>query len=114
MIKSEYKISNVKYQIFWGLKNYEDVYLFDELKKFIIKICLSREENLDMIPEEDKKYFDYGHVDSCFEKQFNNLTIEQLNKNEFYLCGGRNVVESLRQFLLVKSVPRENIFFEKF
>lgn len=106
MINSKFEFRNSNLFIFWGLKNYKDVYLFEELKKFNIKICLSREENLDMIPEDDRKYFQIGHVDSCLEKQ-------KLN-TDFYLCGGRLVVESLKQFLLSKNIPRENIIFEKF
>jgi len=113
MIKSEYKISNVKYQIFWGLKNYEDVYLFNELKKFNIKICLSREQNLNIIPEVDRKYFQIGHVDTCLEKQILDTKYSILN-TDFYLCGGRLIVESLKQFLLIKGIPLENIIFEKF
>lgn len=94
------------YQLFWGLKTFKDVYLFDELKKFNLKICLSREQNLNMIPESDKKYFELGHVDNCL--------IRQIENSDYYLCGGRNIVESLKQFLLGKNIQRENIHFEKF
>jgi len=66
-----------------------------------------------MVPEEDKKYFFLGHIDSCFEKLFTNH-YSLITVNEFYLCGGRNIVESLKQFLLSKNVPKENIIFEKF
>jgi len=96
--------------LFWGLKTYRDVYLFDELKQFNPKICLSREQNLDMIPKEDKKYFDLGHVDQCVEKLF----INGLTDCEFYLCGRKDVVESLKNFLISKNIPQENIIFEKF
>ena len=122
MIKSELLISNFQFsmKLFWGLKNYKDVYLLNELKSyklkvasFDFKICLSREQNLDMIPEEDKKYFFLGHIDSCFEKLFTNH-YSLITVNEFYLCGGRNIVESLKQFLLSKNVPKESIIFEKF
>ena len=113
MIKSEYKISNVKYQIFWGLKNYKDVYLFNELKKFNIKICLSREQNLDKVPEVDRKYFEVGHVNSCFDKLSTSHQV-LITNFDFYLCGGRLIVESLKQFLLAKGIPLENIIFEKF
>ncbi|MFZ6035436.1 MAG: ferredoxin--NADP reductase [Patescibacteria group bacterium] len=102
------------YELFWGLRNYEDIYLFGELKKYNPKICFSREPNLDSIPAEDRQYFDLGHVDACFEKSHGNLSAEALNGLEFYLCGGRQVVESLRLKLLDKGVPRENIHFEKF
>jgi NAD(P)H-flavin reductase len=102
------------YELFWGLKTYRDVYLLEDIKPFNPTICLSREENLDQVPEADKKYFALGHVDACFEKKFNNLSADQLNEMEFYLCGGRHVVESLRIGLLAKNVLRENILFEKF
>jgi NAD(P)H-flavin reductase len=98
--------SGSNFQLFWGLKNYKDVYLFEELKKFNIKICLSREENFNMIPEADRKYFELGHIDKTIERQIDN--------SEFYICGGRLVVESLKQFLLSKNIPGENIIFEKF
>ncbi len=107
MIKSNFQFLVSNFQLFWGLKNYKDVYLLNELKQFNnLTICLSREQNLEMISEPDRKYFQIGHVDQCFSKQFNNV--------EFYLCGGRFVVESLKQFLLAKNIPLEKIVFEKF
>ncbi|MFA6017003.1 MAG: FAD-dependent oxidoreductase [Patescibacteria group bacterium] len=111
MIKSNNK--NHKFNLFWGLKNYKDIYLLDELKQFNPKICLSREQNLDMVPNEERKYFELGHVDSCFDKL---ATSHQslVTNSDFYLCGGRTAVESLRIFLLSKGVLLENIIFEKF
>ncbi len=108
-----YQLPVSSYQLFWGMKTYKDVYLFDKLKEFNPKICLSREQNLDIIPENDKKYFELGHVDSCFDQYIENckLKIENL---DFYLCGGRLIVESLKQFLLNKNICSENIYFEKF
>jgi len=114
MLNSIFEAQNKKCFLFWGLKNYKEVYLFNEFKQFNLKICLSREQNLDMIPEADKTFFELGHVDSCFEKQFYSEVIKQPNDFDFYLCGGRLVVESLKQFLLSKNVPLENIIFEKF
>jgi NAD(P)H-flavin reductase len=97
------------FHLFWGLKTFRDVYLLDQLKKFNPKICLSREENLEIIPKDDKQYFNLGHVDLVMEKQGLNIAA-----SEFYLCGGREVVESLRQGLLAKNILPENIYFEKF
>jgi len=124
MLNSKFRIKNSESFLFWGLKSYKDVYLFDELIKLAttvisaeagahLKICLSREQNLDMIPENYKKFFELGHVDSCFEKL---LTTDYslLTKSDFYLCGGRQIVESLRQFLIAKNIPKDNIYFEKF
>ena len=122
---SKIQIKDHKFYLFWGLKFYKDVYLFNELKELSntvipaeagihLKVCLSREQNLDMIPEADKFFFDLGHVDSCYMKQFNDQIIKQLNNFDFYLCGGRQIVESLKQFLLGKNIFKENIYFEKF
>jgi NAD(P)H-flavin reductase len=116
------KIKNQKYHLFWGLKNYQEVYLLDELKQynnvtmkqFSFKICLSQEQNLNMIPEVNRKYFELGRVNQGFEKLLNNETIKQLNNCDYYLCGGRLIVESLKQFLVVKNISQENINFEKF
>ena len=101
------------YRLFWGLKTYRDVYLLDELKQFNLKICLSREKNLDIIPMGDKKYFELGHVDSCFNQYIENWKLK-IENFDYYLCGRRQIVESLRQFLIAKNVPKENIYFEKF
>lgn len=115
MLNSKFRIQNSGSFLFWGLKNYQDVYLFDELKKLGIqfKICLSREQNLSMISEIDKIFFKLGHVDSHLDQLIEDckLKIENL---DFYLCGGRQIVEALRQFLIAKNVPKENIYFEKF
>jgi len=118
MLNSELRIQNS--ELFWGLKNYQDVYLLEELKNyelritnFKFKICLSREQNLDIVPKEDQKYFELGHVNSCLEKLFPNPYFLVTNF-DFYLCGGRNIVESLKQFLLAKNILQENIYFEKF
>jgi len=118
---SEFRIQNF---LFWGLKNYKDVYLLDELKQLSspvipteagiqTKICLSREQNFDMMPAEDKRYFDLGHVDNSFDKLLT-TNYPLLTNSEFYLCGARQVVESLRIFLLSKNIAKENIYFEKF
>ncbi len=99
------------YELYWGIKSYKEVFMLDELKRFNPKICLSRENDLSAIPEADRIFFDKGHVDELFEK---NLGEKNVLDMEFYLCGGREIVESLRLFLLGKNVPRENIHFEKF
>lgn len=108
-IRSMLKGGLTNYQLFWGLRSYKDVYLFDELKQFNPKICLSREENLEMIPEADRKYFDLGHVDEVMGKSITNMM-----DFEFYLCGGKATVESLKQSLLIKNIPQENIHVERF
>ena len=84
---------------------------------------MSREENPDAVPEQDRKYFSFGHVD----KEINNLCStpnqsrinrdgsgQALKDTDFYICGGREVVESLKSRLVEKGISQENIYFEKF
>lgn len=104
--------------LFWGLPYYKELYLFDELKNmslkhshFHLKICLSREKDLSMIPEEDRKYFSIGRITQAVDLQ---ATYEDIIHNDYYVCGGREVVESLRQYLYTKHIAKEAVHFEKF
>ncbi len=106
---------NQKYYLYWGVPFYRDVYMLDELKKlnketmgkFQFKICLSREQNLNMIPAEDRQYFAFGHIDSCLNTETENL--------EYYLCGSPHVTDSLKEYLLTqKQIPPEQVVYEKF
>lgn len=101
-----------KTYLFWGLPKKNDLYFFEELKqlatdntRFHFLICFSREENLDTLPEIDRKYFSLGRI-----------TNHQLPTTDcdFYICGSRDVTESLRQHLIGKNIPQEQIYFEKF
>lgn len=103
--------------LFFGLKTYQSVYLFDELKElakthpnFSFKICLSRENSPDTIPTADRQYFILGRV----TKELNLLPPSTLNLPHFYVCGNKDVVESLRNFLYEKGAPKENVIYEKF
>lgn len=106
--------------LFWGVKTYKDVYLFNELKstfakatvdkQFNFKICLSQEQNLKMIAKENRKYFEIGHVDECLIRQL----ADNFQNYDFYLCGRREIVESFKLLLINKGVLQENIMFEKF
>ena len=57
----------------------------------------------------DKKYFVLGRINKALEP-----VLKSLGTVDFYLCGGRQVVESLKNYLLDFGVPSENLFFEKF
>ncbi len=102
-----------KFILLWGLRYLKDVYFFEEFKAltqkyphFQFKICLSREETLEKIPVIDQQYFTLGHVDNACNELMGNF--------DYYLCGGRAVVESLRQYLLAKNISKEKIVLEKF
>lgn len=107
-----------KIYLFFGLRNFADVFLLDELKQlsssypqFKFFISFSRELNLKQVSVEDQKYFRVGRINSAFEEI---ISQQCVNDFDYYLCGSREVVESLNQHLLSKGVIKENILFEKF
>lgn len=110
----------LRIHMFWGLPTFKDIYLFDELKKwrnendnFQFKICISRETDLSPIADADKHYFSLGRITKAFDEMLQ-VKGSMLHDTDFYLCGNREVVESLRTYLAEKNIPRENIIFEKF
>ena len=118
---SKFKILNSKIYLFWGLQYYKDVYLFNELKNYELtslasykfQICLSREENLDIIPENDKKYFLLGHINNGLQRIIENCKLK-IENFDYYICGNREVVEDMKKFLLEKQIDKSKIYFEKF
>jgi len=108
------------FTLFLGVPTYKDTFLFEELKQlseknsyFKFYMCLSREQNLDMIPETDKKYFLLGRITNGFEQKILNTEYSIVN-SDFYLCSGREVVESLKEYLYQKGAQKEQVYFEKF
>ncbi len=119
-----YQIRNSKFEIrtflFWGVQKVKDSYFFDEFKKmaqenknFHFFICLSQEMNVDMVDEENRKYFILGRVNRGVEEKLFKYEL-RITNYEFYLCGGRTIVDSLRDYLLGKGVLQGDILFEKF
>ena len=133
-------LTRPKLILFWGLRNFSDICLLEELKQLVktsqqfqFFICLSREADLSKIKSEDKKYFKLGRINICWEqfitatiKQGNNVTplrpsgyegqaMKQfINNFDYYLCGSCDVTESLKQYFFSKGVDKETVFFEKF
>lgn len=106
-----------KLYLFFGVKTREDVYLADEFEqihteypeKFFHKVCLSREESMEGLSE-------------CFAHGRVNISLEQLWENheghvddfEYYVCGSKKAVDSLKAYLSEHGVQDANIFFERF
>jgi len=109
IINSKFKILNSKFYLFWGLSKFSDVCLFDELKNFKFQICLSRETSLDQIADEDKKYYHLGRIPTTLDKYW-----DEIKDGDFYICGNREVVEDLKNYLLEKQIDKSKIHFEKF
>jgi ferredoxin-NADP reductase len=120
MILSELTINpQKKMTLFWGFPYFKSVYLLDEFMNLSKQYpnltfynCLSREGNLDCILDmEQKNHHMIGHVNDAFE----NVVTDDIMRYHYYVCGGPKVVESLKEYLLVtKTIPREQVHFEKF
>ncbi len=113
----------VKSYLFWGLRHYKDIYLFDEFKDLAEKepnfqfwICLSREKRMKNIPKEIREHFILGRANIGFDNFLKKKTKEglKLNKTDFYICGSRLVVGFLKNHLYSQGIAKENLFFEKF
>jgi ferredoxin-NADP reductase len=107
-----------KHILFWGMPSVADLYLFDELKSvaiddplFTFFICLSKETSLDKIDPAGRSYFRPGHINDAVKELVGSPSHNGL---EFYICGRREVVESLREFLYSHNIDRSLIFFERY
>jgi ferredoxin-NADP reductase len=111
--------------LFWGVPYLKDAYFLDELKEFTKNhpsfeffICLSQEQDLHAVPEEDQKHFIIGRVNVGLERRLGKdivgEPIELPADFDYYVCGGRDVVESLRNYLYSKHIPKDHVIFEKF
>jgi Na+-transporting NADH:ubiquinone oxidoreductase subunit F len=124
-LKKSQNITPPNFYLFWGMSSTQDICLFDELKEteaeyqnFKLNICLSKEENLGNIKKEECRYFVLGRMNTGFDefikKELKGNVNEFVNNFDYYLCGSREVVESMRQYLYDKGVSKESVFFEKF
>jgi len=102
------------YELYWGMKTFLDLYLLEEIKHYENKtICLSKETGtLPFVLNGIDCCF--GHVDWVFDRKNAKATKEQLAKNDYYICGNREMVQSTSLFLMNKGVPKENIIIERF
>jgi ferredoxin-NADP reductase len=112
--------STTRLTLFWGLKTYEDVYLFEELKqlaqkypRFSFLICLSRETDLNHVPEEIRTYFRLGRITNELDKMIEANKQAAFN-DIFYICGGKDVIEAMKKDLYSRNIPPTQIHFEKF
>lgn len=110
-------LSSAPRTLYWGLKNLSEVYLFEELLRleaeasnFHFTYCLSQQPSLTTIPAHLQHYFRSGHIDVVWSAQ--NTPINP--HDEFYLCGSRIVIETLRTLLLSRGVSKDKLFAEKY
>ncbi|MCX6731020.1 MAG: FAD-dependent oxidoreductase [Candidatus Roizmanbacteria bacterium] len=103
--------------LFWGLKNLSETYMFEELfslkhsnPSFTFSYCLSQQDSFSSIPADLLQYYRSGHIDTVWD------SVKPIVKpeDEYYLCGSRTVIESLRLLLLSRGVSKDRLFFEKY
>ena len=106
------------YHLFWGMSSVADLYLLDELKEiakndpyFKFTVCLSKEPSLEKINKADLGFFSLGHVNEAALGLINGLPQNSL---EFYICGRREVVESLREYIYTHGIDRSLVYFERY
>ena len=110
------------FYLYFGLKTCQDLYLFEELKELAekhenltFKLCLSREELCEVkLPEADLKYVKIGRVTNGLEDEWQTTLQKDSSTPQYYVCGSKEVVESLRGYLEGQGIAKESVHFEKF
>ncbi len=117
ILSSLSKTDTTKKTLLWGLSSLKSVYLFSELltlekelPSFSFFYCLSQETSLTEIPAYFRHYFRLGRIDKMWEE----LSDKQALDNDYYFCGSRDVVESLRLLFLSKNIAPASLRFEKY
>ena len=108
MIETALKVNNSKREIklIWGAKTEADLFLKNEIMElknnfpnFDFTFCVSREEATE---------YSKGRVTNVIESaQFS-------TDSEFYICGGKVMIEDVDKLLTVKGFAKEKIKYEQF
>lgn len=123
MLKSyDFRSSIPSLHLFWGIPTQKDAYLLDFFTSlsqlypnFEFRVCLSREQSSFFTNKDVPSLFAKGHVDEIFSDWLESKKGRQKTENfDFYLCGGRVVVESLRQYVLASGTAQNHVFYEKY
>ncbi|MCL4375109.1 FAD-binding oxidoreductase [Patescibacteria group bacterium] len=107
-------------KLLWGLATIKDVFYLAELKqlkqtdaRFDFQIYLSRETSLAAVSEPDRPDFGLGHIDVGLKSLVMSGSV--LGEHDYYLCGRREMVETMRQTLTDQyRVPPGQVYFEKY
>ena len=106
--RNQSKSHNIK--VIFGTRYIDDIFYTENFNKYLkenliddYKIYLSR-------PDKTYPQIEEGYVTKYFE----NMKENDLEKAQFYICGGNEMIKSLEQQLLSKGVNAGNIIYEKF
>ncbi len=94
---------------FFGAKSMDDLFLVEQLKSF--EDSLHDFRFLPTLSREDSKEWtgDKGRVPNSIDKY-----IEKSSNYSAYLCGSPVMIDSIVEALLVKEIPLEKIYYDKF
>jgi CDP-4-dehydro-6-deoxyglucose reductase len=115
LIFSNVKNMKNKFILFWGLRKKSDIFYFNLLqqlaknnKNFTFGIYISKEEI-----GQNKNDLYSGRINTGVDKLFSEKQINLIN-SEFYICGNKLNVDSLKNYLIEKGIKAEDIKMEKF
>jgi len=117
---STYK--NMRTSLFWGIQTMRGAHSLDFFRKtreenplFDYHICLSKEAAPINLEGKNGDLFFSGRIDKAMEFYMGPI-FQNLGRNsfEYYICGSRLVVESLKTQLLSLGVEKSRVFFEKY
>lgn len=107
--------------VLWGIPTFKDFCYTKQIEKWVqenpnltFRFCVSQEVELSHCPLEMKNIVSLGRTTQYLDKLFTAAPYHPTNFPTYYLCGAREVVESLRTYLAEKNIPKENIVFEKY
>jgi Na+-transporting NADH:ubiquinone oxidoreductase subunit NqrF len=80
-------------------------------KHFKFYLCLTRESNEDAF---EKPYIKKGRVHEVLTRFLHGYSDAFPNEYEYAICGSREMVTTVNEFLHTKHVEKPRIYFEKF
>ena len=109
-----------KVDLYFGVRHIDDIYLIDELEKFVplwrsngssfnLKICVSQEDDSALKSHQYSPYLNSGRMTEHIP---NDISDENTARNA-YLCGGKAFVLGMKEFL-TNSMPECKVFYESF
>ncbi len=108
--------------LLWGMKTNQDIYLFEELQNlsrlypnFTFQCCLSRDDiTSSTFPDKYASNAFSGRVTLALEQLLIQRPVFANPTTDYYLCGGKLVIDGLKQYFTQTAIPPQNIHLEKF
>src|SRR3990167_4037666 len=106
--RNQSKSHNIK--VIFGTRYIDDIFYTENFNKYLKEILIDDYKIYLSRPDKTYPQIEEGYVTKYFE----NMKENDLEKAQFYICGGNEMIKSLEQQLLSKGVNAGNIIYEKF